>query len=175
MVGKNLGGVALPIPLTLEQKMLEEIAKTLPHSMEVKLSGNEPSLEDAIEYINNMQFTELRKKLSQYDPLISRVWSEKELLMTEQYYKNFLYLNKKYRDVVKVIVPSLAVDEFWHHHILDTRSYIKDSNNIFGYYFHHYPYFGMRSDEDYTNLKDAFNLTQEIYEAEFGEKMVDIW
>jgi hypothetical protein len=33
----------------------------------------------------------------------------------------------------------------------------------------------MRSDEDYTNLKDAFNLTQEIYEAEFGEKMVDIW
>ncbi|EKF62435.1 hypothetical protein B194_4715 [Serratia plymuthica A30] len=95
--------------------------------------------------------------------------------MTEQYYKNFLYLNKKYGREVKVIVPSLAIDEFWHHHILDTRSYITDCNHIFGYYFHHYPYFGMRSDEDYKNLNEAFEITQIIYEEEFGERIQRVW
>ncbi|MGE0973347.1 glycine-rich domain-containing protein (plasmid) [Klebsiella sp. WOUb02] len=155
--------------------MMDDIAKTLPHSMEIALTGREPTLEEAVEYIDKLDFTELKNKLSKSDELIFRVWSEKELQMTEQYYKNFLYLNKKYNDVVKVIVPSLAIDEFWHHHILDTRSYIRDCNNIFGYYFHHYPYFGMRGETDYHNLRTAFDVTQQIYEVEFGEKIIDIW
>ncbi|MBS4430554.1 glycine-rich domain-containing protein-like [Pectobacterium punjabense] len=155
--------------------MLDNIVKTLPHSMNVNLTGQEPSLEDAVNYIDSIDFSALKNKLSRNDPLISRVWSNKELIMTEQYYKNFLYLNKKYNKEVKVIVPSIAIDEFWHHHILDTRSYIYDCDNIFGYYFHHYPYFGMRGNDDYKNLKIAFELTQEIYELEFGEKIVDIW
>ncbi|GKW25098.1 hypothetical protein PEC311524_26920 [Pectobacterium carotovorum subsp. carotovorum] len=155
--------------------MLDNIVKTLPHSMNVNLTGKEPSLEDAVNYIDSIDFSALKNKLSRNDPLISRVWSDKELIMAEQYYKNFLYLNKKYNKEVKVIVPSIAIDEFWHHHILDTRKYIYDCDNIFGYYFHHYPYFGMRGDDDYKNLKIAFELTQEIYESEFGEKIVDIW
>lgn len=155
--------------------MLDEIAKTLPHSMLIDDSIIIPSLDEAIDYIDQLDFTELKKKLSQPDPLISRVWTEKELVMTEQHYKNFLYINKKYGKSVKVIVPSLAIDEFWHHHILDTRRYTLDSLRIFGYYFHHYPYFGTRSNEDYENLNSAFEITQKIYEAEFGERIIDAW
>ncbi|EJL6424194.1 hypothetical protein NMS20_003447, partial [Vibrio cholerae] len=71
--------------------MLDEIAKTLPHSMLIDDSIIIPSLDEAIDYIDQLDFTELKKKLSQPDPLISRVWTEKELVMTEQHYKNFLY------------------------------------------------------------------------------------
>jgi hypothetical protein len=155
--------------------MLDDIAKTLPHNMSIPRTGKKPSLENAVSYINLMDFSDLKNKLSLKNKLISRVWSQKELEITEQYYKNFLYLNKKYGHEVKVIVPTLEVDEFWHHHILDTRSYIRDCDNIFGYYFHHYPYFGMRSEADNENLEKAFELTQAIYEAEFGEKILNIW
>jgi hypothetical protein len=155
--------------------MLEDIAKTLPHSMFNENIKDEPSLDDAVKYIDNMNFHLLRVKLTQADPLISRVWTNEEFHLVEQYYKNFLYLNKKYGRKIKVIVPSLAVDEFWHHHILDTRSYTIDTENIFGYYFHHYPYFGIRSNEDYKNLNIAFEVTQYIYKEEFGEEMRSIW
>ncbi|ANJ96313.1 hypothetical protein ADP72_14110 [Serratia plymuthica] len=143
--------------------------------MSVPYVENEPSLDDAVKHIDSMDFSMLKFKLTQVDPLVSRVWSSDEFCLTEQYYKNFLYLNKKYGREVKVIVPSLAIDEFWHHHILDTRSYITDCNHIFGYYFHHYPYFGMRSDEDYKNLNEAFEITQIIYEEEFGERIQRVW
>ncbi|UJR52617.1 MULTISPECIES: glycine-rich domain-containing protein [Dickeya] len=155
--------------------MLDDILKTLPHSMCSPNVTNEPTLESAVQYIDEMDFSNIRMKLTNYDPLVCRVWSDDEFSMVEQYYKNFIYLNKKYGKEIKIIVPTVEVDEFWHHHILDTRSYIKDSMNIFGYYFHHYPYFGMRGDDDYLNLQRAFEVTQFIYEEEFGEKMLNIW
>lgn len=69
----------------------------------------------------------------------------------------------------------LEVDEIWHHHILATRQYMKDCLGIFGYYFHHYPCFGTRSQGDKSNLGTAFEVTQRLHEIEFGSKMLDIW
>ncbi|WP_230086411.1 glycine-rich domain-containing protein [Halomonas sp. 328] len=136
---------------------------------------NEPTLEEAVKHIDDMDFSLIKGKLKKEDPSVSRVWGEDELDVAVQYYKNFLYLNKKYIDEVPVIVPSIEVDEIWHHHILDTRSYIKDCASIFGYYFHHYPYFGMRSEVDYKNLGEAYEVTQMLHELEFGERMKRIW
>jgi hypothetical protein len=155
--------------------MVEEIAFTLPHSMRKPIIENEPTLEEAVKHINAIDFSLIKNKLMAKDPCISRVWCEDELDVAVQYYKNFLFLNKKYIEEVPVIVPSVEVDEIWHHHILDTRSYIKDCAAIFGCYFHHYPYFGMRSEVDYKNLGDAFEVTQKIHELEFGERMRRIW
>ncbi len=92
-----------------------------------------------------------------------------------QYYKNFLYLNKKYLHAFPILPPILEVDEVWHHHILDTRRYIKDCDRIFGLYFHHYPYFGARSKKDLKNLDIAFEVLQSLYEKEFGSRMLPIW
>ena len=67
------------------------------------------------------------------------------------------------------IVPSKEVDGFWHQHILDTRKYAEDCDTLFGFFLHHFPYFGMRGVQDEANLAAAFAETRRIYEATFGE------
>ena len=37
--------------------------------------------------------------------------------------------------------PTKLMDTIWHHHILDTKNYHNDCNNIFGFYLHHKPTF----------------------------------
>ncbi len=63
------------------------------------------------------------------------------------------------------------MDKMWHYHILDTRAYCRDCDNVFGGYFHHFPYFGMRSEEDASNLVNAFEQTKAHYADAFGEQM----
>ncbi|HEU4561412.1 MAG TPA: hypothetical protein VFS20_26400 [Longimicrobium sp.] len=60
----------------------------------------------------------------------------------------------------------------WHYHILDTRAYHRDCQTLFGEYFHHFPYFGMRGEEDEQNLERAFKMTGVLYEEAFGEPIV---
>jgi hypothetical protein len=43
------------------------------------------------------------------------------------------------------IVPTWEIDQVWHHHILDTHKYAQDCQWLFGYFVHHYPYFGQGS------------------------------
>ncbi len=59
----------------------------------------------------------------------------------------------------------------WHAHILDTMAYHKDCQYLFGRYIHHYPYFGVRSEEDRENLEKAYSNTQKLYLIEFGEEI----
>lgn len=157
-------------------KYYQDIVKTLPHDMNVFQKDTAyPTLEDAVAHINNIDFSLIHKKLCSKDKLLCRTWSSVEAEVGIQYYKNFLFLNKKYLSEFPVLPPMLEVDEVWHHHILDTRQYMKDCEKIFGYYFHHYPYFGTRNSSDKENLDVAFELIQNLHEIEFGSKMLDIW
>lgn len=61
--------------------------------------------------------------------------------------------------------------KFWHYHILDTRAYHKDCDTVFGHYLHHFPYFGMRGEQDAINLKNSFYLTKDRYLETFNEEM----
>lgn len=83
-------------------------------------------------------------------------------------YRRFLQLVAKHPD--EIIVPSVAVDEFWHHHILDTMKYVEDCNEIFGFFLHHFPYFGLRGAEDRKNLHKTWERSVELYRLEFGEE-----
>ncbi|QDX31806.1 hypothetical protein [Dickeya poaceiphila] len=85
--------------------MFNDILKTLPHNMSAPDIVDEPTLESAVQYIDEMDFSNIRMKLTKYVPLVCRVWS----------------------------------------------------------------------DDDYLNLQRAFEITQFIYEEEFGEKMLNIW
>lgn len=157
-------------------KEYKDIVRSLPHSMVVTVDESVmPSLEAAVKYIDGMDFDLIRTKLMLGDPLLCRTWSSLEVEIAVQYYRNFLFLNKKYGAQYPVLPPSLEVDEVWHHHIMDTRQYETDCNRIFGYYFHHYPYFGTRSIEDERNLHIAFEVMQELHELEFGQKMISVW
>ncbi len=97
-------------------------------------------------------------------------WTKEQCEYAEVEYKRFLHLNKKF--LKSAIVPTDVIDTMWHYHILDTRAYHKDSEQVFGGYFHHFPYFGLRGDEDKQNLINSFEQTKSTYEKEFGEKML---
>ncbi len=88
-------------------------------------------------------------------------------------YEKYLILCKELPE--EALVPSAAVDDFWHFHILDTQKYQEDCQVYFGYFLHHFPYFGMRGKEDESNLKKAWADSCAIYENRFGQLPQDIW
>jgi hypothetical protein len=95
-------------------------------------------------------------------------WSREEVNSYEREYKRFLILLTKYPDVT--IAPNKEVDRFWHAHILDTRKYAEDCDKVFGYFLHHFPYFGMRGEKDAAQLAQAFKAMQALREQEFGNE-----
>jgi hypothetical protein len=94
-------------------------------------------------------------------------WTRQQVDAVETHYRRFLDLNLKHPDIP--IVPNGPVDKFWHYHILDTMKYAEDCLAIFGYFLHHFPYFGMRSDVDRQNLESAFDKTKELLLQEYGD------
>ena len=92
-------------------------------------------------------------------------------------YRRFLILCLEHRQDSKyLIVPSKLVDKFWHLHILDTRKYIEDCQYCFGSMLHHFPYFGMRGDQDAANLREAWSRTLALYQSTFNvEPPAEIW
>ena len=107
-------------------------------------------------------------------------WDEIQVEEAEIEYKRFLTLCLRYPYPQNAIVPNKIMDTMWHYHILDTRAYIKDCDRVFGHYFHHFPYFGLRGEDDAKNLEQSFIKTKGYYEKEFGEPIdhaapVDCW
>ncbi len=100
-------------------------------------------------------------------------WSLEFTKTVANEYKKFLILCKENPDAA--IVPSSFVDDFWHFHILDTQKYQQDCETYFGYFLHHFPYFGMRGKQDEENLKSAWAESCALYEARFGTIPHEIW
>ena len=96
-------------------------------------------------------------------------WTHEQCDSAEIEYKRYLQLCKVFG---KGIVPNKIMDTVWHYHILDTRAYAQDCENVFGHILHHFPYFGMGGEQDSINLKNSFIKTKEQYLATFGEDMV---
>jgi len=97
-------------------------------------------------------------------------WNSEVCINTEREYKRFLTLKYLYPD--QDIVPNKLVDTFWHQHILDTEKYAFDCQEVFGYFIHHYPYFGMRDTQDAQNLIDAFEETKILYQFHFSDDFI---
>ncbi|WP_229412670.1 hypothetical protein [Massilia sp. Root335] len=94
-------------------------------------------------------------------------WSLDQANAVEKEYRRFLCLMKMYPD--EAIAPLVDVDTFWHYHILDTMKYAADCEQAFGYFVHHYPYVGLRGDDDAQFRIDSGERMQGLYEATFGE------
>ncbi len=99
-------------------------------------------------------------------------WTVEQCDIAELQYKRFLTLNKLYPK--SAIVPDKVIDAFWHYHILDTRKYHTDCEVIFGKYFHHFPYFGMRGDQDKQDLETSFDKTQKLFQMHFEVDMLEV-
>ncbi|EHJ9985802.1 glycine-rich domain-containing protein-like [Vibrio parahaemolyticus] len=88
-------------------------------------------------------------------------WTQKRLDVIEARYKVFLLLIGLYPD--RSIVPTKDIDSFWHAHILDTQKYREDCDYLFGKFIDHFPYFGLRGEEDRRKLNDTFEKSMELY------------
>ncbi|MDP3793516.1 MAG: hypothetical protein Q8R07_02060 [Candidatus Uhrbacteria bacterium] len=93
-------------------------------------------------------------------------WTREKAERIAPIYKRFLFLTVT---AGEPIVPTLDIDDFWHAHILDTRKYMADCDKIFGFYLHHFPYFGLRGDIDAANLRHAAERTRTLYLEHYGE------
>ena len=124
---------------------------------------------EVVAAIQNLNLDPIKLKLM--DPEEGQGWSREYVDRMEVAYKRFLTLLVKFPD--ETIAPTKDVDKFWHGHILDTLKYAEDCQNVFGYFLHHFPYFGMRGEEDAANLRAAADRMHAIYEREFGEQLAD--
>jgi hypothetical protein len=112
-------------------------------------------------------------RLKLQDAKEGKGWTIAKCDLAEREYRRFLTLNLLYPD--EAIVPCGLVDEIWHAHILDTQAYADDCARVFGYFVHHYPYFGMRGEEDAEALWSAYDQTLTLYEHHFGAPTAGVW
>ena len=125
------------------------------------MSNNSGSLDPKIA---RLDFTRLGLKLRK-----EKSWSKDQVKKAERQYRRWLTVKKQHPN--KDIVPNRLIDEFWHIHILDTHSYAKDCQMAFGYFLHHYPYFGLNGKDDENTLMSAFDETSNLYKQHFGISM----
>jgi hypothetical protein len=93
-------------------------------------------------------------------------WSREKTEAAVESYRRFLFLTVTQGET---IVPSQDADEVWHTHILDTRKYREDCGETFGFFLDHFPYFGMRSDEDQECLQDTFQSSKQLEASVFSD------
>ncbi len=120
------------------------------------------------------QYDVIQARIAELDlePIMFKVvkehgFSEQKVRTIEKWYRRFLFLTFKYTD--RPIVVSEAIDTFWHQHILDTRKYADDCQTVFGGFLHHFPYFGLRGEEDQRALRVAHLATLALMQSEYGE------
>lgn len=89
-----------------------------------------------------------------------------------QNYKRYMAVTKALGGVQ--LVPNGDIDEVWHMHILDTRAYMNDCQQLFGEYLHHYPYFGMLGEENQRQWLEVQTESSALWYELFGEALYGI-
>ncbi|MHC2071115.1 glycine-rich domain-containing protein [Bremerella sp. T1] len=90
-------------------------------------------------------------------------WSLDKVDRAEFYYRCFLQAILDHPD--NRLAPTMEIDHFWHHHILDTQKYMEDCDHVLGYYLHHFPYSGIRSDQDDHEQKRRSEISLTLIES----------
>lgn len=91
-------------------------------------------------------------------------WSEDFADRVEDLYRNFLAL--KMLDPERMLAPTACIDTFWHRHILDTRAYQNDCEDLFGTFLHHEPSSGTPQERQFMARK--LREIIELFEMHFG-------
>jgi hypothetical protein len=66
------------------------------------------------------------------------------------------------------IVPTRRLDHVWHTHMLDTAKYRADCDRVFGRFMDHFPYAGLRGEDDRRAWRDDFARTRRLFREHFG-------
>lgn len=119
----------------------------------------------AAQRIGRMDLSMVKLKLMDSEEGLG--WGQSHADEVEIRYRRFLCMIYVCRD--GSVVPTKDIDAFWHQHILDTRAYAADCEQVFGEFIHHFPYFGMRGEADAEDLVSSFATTEALYARAFGE------
>lgn len=122
------------------------------------------TVQEIVELIHAMDLGPIKFKLMDAEEGCG--WSREYADRMETEYKRFLVLSVKHPD--ELISPSKEVDKFWHGHILDTLKYAEDCDHVFGYFVHHFPYVGLRGEEDAAKRAAGALTMRRLYQQEFG-------
>jgi hypothetical protein len=120
------------------------------------------------EQISELDLDPIKVKLMH--PESGEGWTMEKVNAVEVEYRRFLYLMKMFPN--EATAPLEDVDTFWHYHILDTIKYADDCQQLFGYFLHHFPYIGMRGEDDKAALDEMGDRMRSLYESTFGEAYV---
>lgn len=69
------------------------------------------------------------------------------------------------------LVPTRQLDRVWHTHMLDTAKYRADCDDVFGHFMDHFPYAGLRGEDDRRAWREAFARTRELFRLHFGAEI----
>ena len=120
----------------------------------------------ALEKVRLVDFSPIRQKLGHISH--GAGMSRTDIVVAQLLYEAYLSLLIAFKGNCDItLAPPHAADKFWHYHILDTRKYMKDCQFLFGEYLHHYPYFGMRDEQDEKNLLSAGKQTMDLMTRHF--------
>ena len=106
---------------------MEQLTLTTPEPITVERISyliNQKGIDPAIAHLD---LEMIKMKLKDTEEGLG--WTDEQCDVAEVEYKRFLHLNKKFPDFP--IVPHKTMDLMWHQHILDTRAYHEDSQNVF--------------------------------------------
>lgn len=126
----------------------------------------EAVFDQAIEATNAWNFELAVEKLLEVK---SGQWDLNRAEAAVRNYKRYMAVTKALGGVQ--LVPNGDIDEIWHMHILDTREYMKDCNELFGEYLHHFPYFGMLDQENHQQWLDVQSKSESLWQELFGEAL----
>jgi hypothetical protein len=126
-----------------------------------------PIFQTDFEVIEQLDLDPIKVKLMHRES--GEGWTLEQANEVEFEYKRFLYLMKNF--AAEGAAPRTDVDIFWHYHILDTLKYARDCQAVFGYFLHHFPYVGLRGDDDLKLHHRAGERMHELYEQTFGEAL----
>jgi hypothetical protein len=125
------------------------------------------TLTAALETVSQIDLSPINQVLQHENPAF---WTDEVIAETEANYRRLLALNVLYPS--ETLVVNKILDDYWHQHILDTRKYAADCQKIFGFFLHHYPYFGINGEDDRQKNREAFAVTRQLWEETFGFPMV---
>lgn len=132
----------------------------------IAVKFNQAVFDQAIEVTNAWNFELAIKKLLEVK---NGEWDLNRAEAAVRNYKRYMAVTKALGGVQ--LVPNGEIDETWHMHILDTRAYIKDCNELFGEYLHHFPYFGMLDEENRQQWLDVQSESESLWQKLFGEAL----
>jgi len=128
------------------------------------ISATALSLEEARARVEQLDLGPIRYKLVHDSD--EKTWSLERVNAVEEHYRAYLTLALMFPE--RSLPPSKEIDAFWHQHILDTEKYAQDCELLFGRFLHHFPYFGIRGDEDAKSLENLFKDTKALFVEHFG-------